>query len=132
MLELTGLEHDHVANNGHDQNQLQTLRTLITAAMKKHNWSMLRFARECGLPPTTVYSLYRRDRQHQSITPRTLTKLAAGLNVPVQLLIRETYGQADNQWVILLKIWDGLTSESRDELVEMAARLSNSTEEVSS
>lgn len=65
---------------------MNTLQELIRNRMAELNRSYGEIARRGGLPRSTVYHLASNHRPVRVPNPRTLERLAAGLEVPVHLV----------------------------------------------
>ena len=63
---------------------MNTLQQLIKSRMDERRWSYADIARRSGLPRSTVHDLATNDRSgHRPPHPRTLERLAAGLDLPL-------------------------------------------------
>src|SRR5258708_371697 len=65
---------------------MNALQQLIRTRMADLNRSYGEVARRCGLPRSTVHYLASNDRLGRVPNPRTLERLAAGLEVPLTVV----------------------------------------------
>lgn len=64
---------------------MNALQQLIRSRMDERNWSYADVARRSELPRSTVHDLATNERAgHRPPHPRTLQRLAAGLDLPVE------------------------------------------------
>jgi transcriptional regulator with XRE-family HTH domain len=83
------------------------LHTLIQSERRHRGWSINQMAKECDLPPSTLYTILKRP----NYVPRveTLRKLSKGLDVPLSKLA-VTAGLSETEMV------SGLTQEAVDRI----------------
>lgn len=63
---------------------MNPLQALIRTRMAEQHWSFADVARRGGLPRSTVHHLATNERPSRPPHPQTLTRLAAGLDLPAE------------------------------------------------
>ena len=80
---------------------MNPLQALIRARMAEQHWSFADIARRGSLPRSTVHHLATNEQPSRPPHPQTLTRLAAGLDVPAER-VRAAAAQATAHTVLTM------------------------------